>query len=83
MGTRLADVAGNPTGIANLRMVLDVGNWEENRFVLAGGQSGNPLSPHYDDLLARWLCGEGVALAWSPETVRRVTRHTLQLLPWT
>ena len=35
----------NPTGIANLRMVLDVGEWENNTFVLAGGQSGNPFSP--------------------------------------
>jgi penicillin amidase len=83
MGTRLADVTGNPTGLANLRMVLDVGNWEENRFVLAGGQSGNPLSPHYDDMLELWRRGEGVAMAWSREVVEQAARCTLLLRPYT
>ena len=81
MGTRLANVTGNPTGLANLRMVLDVGNWEENRFVLAGGQSGNPLSPHYDDMLTLWRRGEGVMIAWSKEAVEQVASCTLLLRP--
>jgi penicillin amidase len=25
-----------------------------SRFMIAPGQSGNPQSPHYDDLLERW-----------------------------
>ena len=33
--------------IPSLRMVLDVGAWHNSRFVLPGGQSGNPMSPHY------------------------------------
>jgi penicillin amidase len=82
MGTRLTDVTGNPRGLANLRMVLDVGNWEESRFVLAGGQSGNPLSPHYDDMLEHWLQGTGVAIAWSPDKIAQIARSSLQLLPW-
>jgi penicillin amidase len=81
MGTRLTDVTGNPRGLANLRMVLDIGNWEENVFVLAGGQSGNPLSPHYDDMLKSWWQGEGVAIAWSSEAIAQVARQVLQLLP--
>jgi len=81
MGTRLIDVTGNPRGLANLRMVLDVGNWEESVFVLAGGQSGNPLSPHYNDMLTLWQRGEGVAIAWSPEAIARVAHHVLELLP--
>jgi penicillin amidase len=31
-------------------------------FVLAGGQSGNPFSPHYADLLPLWERGENVLL---------------------
>jgi penicillin amidase len=71
----------NPLSIASLRMVVDVGNWEESRFALPGGQSGNPLSPHYDDLLPWWRRGEGVPIAWSPEEVARVARSTLRLVP--
>ena len=71
----------NPLAIASLRMVVDVGNWEENRFALPGGQSGNPLSLHYDDLLPLWQRGEGVPIAWSPEEVARVARSTLRLVP--
>jgi len=71
----------NPLTIASLRMVVDVGNWEENRFALPGGQSGNPLSTHYADLLPLWQRGEGVPIAWSPEEVARVTQFTLRLVP--
>jgi penicillin amidase len=80
-GRSLADPTINPTTVANLRMVVDVGNWEENRFVLAGGQSGNPLSPHYADLLSLWKRGEGVPIAWSEEKIDQGTVATLRLTP--
>jgi penicillin amidase len=71
----------NPMAIASLRMVIDVGNWEESRFILPGGQSGNPLSPHYDDMLEMWRRGEGVPIAWSPESVDNAVTETLVLTP--
>ena len=71
----------NPMVIASLRMVIDVGKWEESRFILPGGQSGNPLSPHYDDMLPLWRKGEGVPIAWSPDRVETATRKTLSLTP--
>ncbi len=67
--------------IASLRVIVDVGAWDNSRFVLPGGQSGNPLSPHYDDLFPLWRRGEGIPIAWSDEEVRRATRETLELLP--
>jgi penicillin amidase len=71
----------NPTFVASLRMVVDVGNWEESRFILPGGQSGNPLSPHYDDQFALWQRGEGVSIAWSPTKVEEVSQTVLRLEP--
>ncbi len=65
----------------SLRVVIDVGAWGNSRFVLPGGQSGNPLSPHYADQLPLWRRGEGVPMAWSPEEVRAAARQTLVLLP--
>jgi penicillin amidase len=80
-GRDIVDPTLNLGALANLRMVLDVGNWEENSFVLAGGQSGNPLSPHYTDLLALWKRGQGITLAWSETKIAEITQSTLQLEP--
>ena len=62
-------------------MVVDVGAWSNSRFSLPGGQSGNPLSPHYDDLLPLWLRGDGVPIAWTEDEVRQATVQTLELAP--
>ena len=80
-GRLSTEFGSNVTGIANLRMAVDVGNWKENYFVLAGGQSGNPYSPHYDDLLQLWLKGEAVPLAWEGHFISRVTAYLLELVP--
>lgn len=71
----------NAAAIANHRMVVDLADVERSRFVLAGGQSGNPVSAHYDDLLPLWLRGEGIGIAWSPEAVERATVDRLLLQP--
>jgi penicillin amidase len=72
---------GETDNIAGMRMVVEVGNWSASRFVVAGGQSGNPLSPHYADLFEYWRRGEGVPMAWTPEEVRVAARQTLELHP--
>ena len=61
--------------------MIDLGDVERSRFVLAGGQSGNPLSSHYDDLFALWRRGEGVSIAWSSQAVAAATVDRLDLLP--
>src|SRR5262249_13027272 len=67
--------------IASLRMVADVGDWPQSRLVLPGGQSGNPLSPHYADQLPLWQRGEGIPIPWTDDQVRQATRETLVLEP--
>jgi penicillin amidase len=39
---------------AGLRIVTDLAAPAESQMIAAPGQSGNPLSPHYSDLLLRW-----------------------------
>ena len=75
------DPTAEPLFAASLRMVLDVGNWDNNRFSLPGGQSGNPLSPHYDDMLPLWQRGQGVPIAWTADAVGSTTTRTLRLVP--
>jgi len=77
----LNKVTANPLVTVSLRMVLDIGNWDENSFSLPGGQSGNPFSPHYADLLNFWRQGRGISLAWSEEETVSRTRSTLELVP--
>ena len=72
---------GNPTVIASLRFAVEAGDWDGARFVLPGGQSGNPFSPHYDDLLPFWRRGEGVPIAWSEQAVAEAAMSTLRLEP--
>jgi penicillin amidase len=70
-----------PAFIASLRMVIDVGEWEQSRFVIPGGQSGNPLSDHYQDQMPLWQAGEGVPIPFAPEEVANATIDTLMLEP--
>jgi penicillin amidase len=67
--------------LASMRAVIPVGDWDSARFVLPGGQSGNPFSPHYDDMLPLWRRGEGVPIAWSREAVAAATISRLELRP--
>jgi penicillin amidase len=71
----------NPSFIASLRMVVDVGAWDNSRWILPGGQSGNPFSLHYADQLPLWERGKGIPIPWSEEEVEKATRRVLRLVP--
>lgn len=77
----LREPAKNPIGIASLRMVIDVGDWDRSTFILAGGQSGNPFSPHAADQVARWLEADGVPIHATRAERARVVTHTLVVEP--
>jgi penicillin amidase len=72
---------GTAQVIASLRFAVECGDWDNARFVLPGGQSGNPFSRHYDDMVPLWLEGEGVPIPWSLEAVAAAAVETLYLRP--
>ena len=74
-GDPTADAAFTPC----LRMVIDVGNWQDARWALPGGQSGNPASPHYDDQLQRFQASQGIPILWTSHDIDTSTKHTLHL----
>lgn len=80
-GVRPLEPLANPAAIANHRTVIDLADPDRSRYVVAGGQSGNPLSPHYADLFELWQRGESVPIAWSDEAVTAATVDRLQLRP--
>jgi len=47
---------------ASLRAISDLADPQASVFIHSGGQSGNPLSPHYRDFAAAWARGEYVPM---------------------
>jgi penicillin amidase len=66
---------------ASVRMVLDVGDWDRSVTINAPGQSGNPASAHYGDLLAPWTKGAYVPLLYSRSAIEHATERILVLRP--
>jgi len=52
---------------ASLRFVIDVGRWQQSGFILTGGQSGHPLSPHYGDQTPLWRAGRYIRMEIRPD----------------
>jgi penicillin G amidase len=73
-GLDLMKPEANPTSVAGMRAVMDVGAWENTRFVVAGGQSGNPFSPHYDDQLELWKAGKSIGIWKGRDELLRQSR---------
>jgi penicillin amidase len=76
----LAPTANSPF-VASMRMAVDVGEWDSNRFILPGGQSGNPMSPHYDDQLDLYREGGAISIIWSSEKLAATMIDALEIRP--
>ena len=66
---------------ASYREIFDLGDWDRSLAVNVPGQSGQPGSPHYDDLLPLWRAGRYFQLAYSRKAVDAVTTDVLELRP--
>jgi len=63
------------------RQLIDLSNLEASHFIMAIGESGHFLSPHYDDYLADWKDGHYRLLRFDRGTVERDRKATLRLEP--
>ncbi len=68
------------TGGATTRLVLEMSDPIQAWSIMPGGQSGHPLSPHYDDQTVLWLQGGLEPIATNPEALGAV-RTTLRPSP--
>ncbi|MFC4565643.1 penicillin acylase family protein [Nocardiopsis mangrovi] len=64
---------------ASFKMVLDVGDWDASQAINAPGQSGDPRSPHYDDLVPLWRNGEYFPLHYTRDAVEENTEEVIVL----
>jgi penicillin amidase len=64
-----------------MRAIYDLGNLDQSRFMIATGQSGNPLSAHYRDLLTDWRDGRYLRLGLNRRALQAAAKGTLRLEP--
>ncbi|MEP6690776.1 MAG: penicillin acylase family protein [Gemmatimonadaceae bacterium] len=66
---------------ASYREILDLGNWDNSMAINVPGQSGQPLSPYFENLLPLWASGQYFPLAFSRARVEQARAHVLVLQP--
>ena len=63
------------------REIIDVGNWDGSRVVNVPGESGQPASSHYSDLLTLWDRTQYFPMLYSRDAVERQAKDRLTLQP--
>jgi penicillin amidase len=66
---------------ASVRLVMDVGAWDNSVAMNSPGQSGDPMNAHYRDLFPLWAEGAYVPLRFTREAVDRDAETVLHLSP--
>jgi penicillin amidase len=66
---------------ASFREILDLADWDRSLAINVPGQSGNPESAHYDDLIAFWSKGEYFSLLFTRAQVEQNASETTTLHP--
>ncbi len=69
------------TSGASWRMVIDVGGWNNSLAMNVPGQSGDPESPFYDNLLDMFVEGEYFPLLYTREAVKSACVKRIDLCP--
>ena len=69
------------TSGASWRMVLDVGRWDDARMTNAPGQSGDPRSPFYSNLLEGWATDRSFPLLYSRAAIEPHVVKVIRLSP--
>jgi penicillin amidase len=65
----------------SLRVIVDLKDPEASRWVIPGGSSGDPLSPHYADQVDLWRRGDYLSMRFLPLEAARRAGPALRLVP--
>src|SRR5207302_6159082 len=69
------------TSGASYREIFDLSNWDNSLAINTPGQSGQPGSRHYSDLLPVWEAGLYFPLLYSKDAIDQNATDVLMLLP--
>jgi penicillin amidase len=79
--TEFKDDSFDQVSGASYREIFDLADWDKSVGINVPGQSGQPGSKHYDDLLPLWIEGKYFPLSFSKSAVDAVTTDVLNLAP--
>ncbi|MEO7132360.1 MAG: penicillin acylase family protein [Dermatophilaceae bacterium] len=71
------DVTSGPS----MRMVVDLSDLDQSRWVNSTGQSGHAYNSHYSDQIDRWAAGESFAWPFTAQATAEAAQETLTLSP--
>ena len=66
---------------ATYRQIIDVSNWDNSLAVNVPGQSGQPESPYYGNLLTYWSKDDYFPMVFSRKAVDDKAAHRVKLVP--
>ncbi|HUQ92835.1 MAG TPA: penicillin acylase family protein [Bryobacteraceae bacterium] len=69
------------TNGGSYRQIIDVSDWDRSVMTNVPGESGDPQSPHYSDLLEDWAAGRYHPSPYSRKAVEEATTERIQLIP--
>jgi penicillin amidase len=67
--------------VPSMRMIVDLGNLDNSRWVNLTGVSGHAFTDHYLDQTELWRTGQTFPMRWNRETIQREARDTQTLRP--
>jgi len=67
--------------VSSMREIIDLANFDRSLWVTTTGESDQPFSAHYADLLPLWNMNQYEEMAYSPAAVSRATTQILTLHP--
>ena len=76
--------AGQPydqRSVAGYRTIIDLSPANDSRFIIDLGQSGHPLSPHYDDFLQDWQAVKHRRMRMERAEIENGAKGRLRLTP--
>jgi penicillin G amidase len=71
------DVDASPS----MRMIVDLSDLDNSRWVELTGESGHAFSTHYHDQLDLWLHGKNLPMRWDQTAIQRAAEDKLTLTP--
>lgn len=65
----------------SMRHISKPGRWDETRFVIPLGESGNPGSPYWKDQFDAWRTGKPEVLPFSSDAIMKAAEINLKMIP--
>lgn len=71
------------TAVPSMRMIVDMSDLDDSRWVQLTGNSGHAFHPNYSDQFELWRTGQTLPMRWDQASIQREAADTLTLRPAT